>query len=155
MYISMATINFAKTEHLHLISEFELNEFHDEAYSFDTLSDIMKDNYLLKNNDNIFEISNEEDLIGYIIFHITEDFTDIYKIFIRDNDKRKGYATDLLNKVIELAKRYNSKKIMIEVRSNNTNAINFYKKNNFEQISVRKDYYKNPTDDALIFERSL
>lgn len=151
----MITINFAKTEHLQLISEFELNEFHDEAYSFDTLSDIMKDNYLLKNNDNIFEISNEEDLIGYIIFHITDDFTDIYKIFIRDNDKRKGYATDLLNKVIELAKRYNSKKIMIEVRSKNVSAINFYKNNGFEQISIRKDYYKNPTDDALIFERSL
>lgn len=151
----MITINFAKTEHLQLISEFELNEFHDEAYSFDTLSDIMKDNYLLKNNDNIFEISNEEDLIGYIIFHITDDFTDIYKIFIRDNDKRKGYATDLLNKVIELAKRYNSKKIMIEVRSKNLSAINFYKNNGFEQISIRKDYYKNPTDDALIFERSL
>ena len=151
----MITINFAKSEHLNLISEFEINEFHDEAYSFDTLSDIMKDNYLLKNNDNIFEISNEEDLIGYIIFHITEDFTDIYKIFIRDNDKRKGYATDLLNKVIELAKRYNSKKIMIEVRSKNVSAINFYKNNGFEQITVRKDYYKNPLDDALIFERSL
>ena len=151
----MITINFAKTEHLKLISEFELNEFHDEAYSFDTLTDMMKDNYLLKNNDNIFEISNEEDLIGYIIFHVSEDFTDIYKIFIRDNDKRKGYATDLLNKVIEIAKRYNSKKIMIEVRSKNINAINFYKKNGFEQISIRKDYYKNPVDDALIFERSL
>ena len=151
----MITINFAKTEHLQLISEFELNEFHDEAYSFDTLTDMMKDNYLLKNNDNIFEISNEEDLIGYIIFHVSEDFTDIYKIFIRDNDKRKGYATDLLNKVIEIAKRYNSKKIMIEVRSKNINAINFYKKNGFEQISIRKDYYKNPVDDALILERSL
>ena len=151
----MVTINFAKTEHLQLISEFELSEFHDEAYSFDTLTEMMKDNYLLKNNDNIFEISNEEDLIGYIIFHVSEDFTDIYKIFIRDNDKRKGYATELLNKVIEIAKRYNSKKIMIEVRSKNTNAINFYKKNGFEQISVRKDYYKNPTDDALILERSL
>ena len=151
----MITINFAKTEHLKLISEFEINEFHDEAYSLDTLSVMMKDNYLLKNNDNIFEITNEDDLIGYIIFHVSEDFTDIYKIFIRDNDKRKGYATDLLNKVIEIAKRYNSKKIMIEVRSKNQNAINFYLKNYFEQISTRKDYYKNPTDDALILERSL
>ena len=151
----MITINFAKTEHLKLISEFEINEFHDEAYSLDTLSVMMKDNYLLKNNDNIFEITNEDDLIGYIIFHVSEDFTDIYKIFIRDNDKRKGYATDLLNKVIEIAKRYNSKKIMIEVRSKNQNAINFYLKNYFEQISTRKYYYKNPTDDALILERSL
>ena len=151
----MININFAKTEHIQLISEIELNEFHNEAYSYNTLLDMMKDNYLLKNNDNIFEISNDDDLIGYIIFHISDDFTDIFKIFVRDNDKRKGYATMLLNKVIELAKRYNSKKIMIEVRSNNNNAISFYKKNNFNQISNRKNYYKDPIDDALIFERSL
>lgn len=151
----MISINFAKTEHLKLISEFEIIEFHDEAYSFDTLTDMMKDNYLLKNNDNIFEISNDDDLIGYVIFHVSDDFTDIYKIFVRDNDKRKGYATLLLNKVIEIAKRYNSKKIMIEVRSKNSSATSFYKKNGFNQISVRKDYYKNPNDDALILERSL
>ena len=116
---------------------------------------MLKDNYLLNNNDNIFEISNDDDLIGYVIFHVSSDFTDIYKIFIRDNDKNKGYATMLLNKVIEIAKRYTSKKLMIEVRSNNLPAINFYKKNEFNQISIRKNYYKNPIDDALIFERSL
>ena len=151
----MVTINFAKTEHLTLISEFEHNTFGHEAYSYDALSEMLKDNYLLKNNDNIFEISNEDDLIGYVIFHVSDDFTDIYKIFIRDNDKRKGYATMLINKVIEISKRYNSPKIMIEVRSKNEEAICFYKKNDFNQISVRKDYYKEPTDDALILERSL
>ena len=151
----MITINFAKKEQIKLISEFEINEFSSEAYSFDMLNDMMKDNYLLKDNDNIFVLLDDEDLIGYIIFHISKDFTDIFKIFIRDNDKRKGYATMLLNKVIDLAKRYNSHKLMVEVRAKNLNAINFYKKNNFEQISIRDKYYKNPTDDALIFERSL
>ncbi|MBP3200480.1 MAG: ribosomal protein S18-alanine N-acetyltransferase [Lachnospiraceae bacterium] len=151
----MITINFAKKEQIKLISEFEINEFNSEAYSFDMLNDMMKDNYLLKDNDNIFVLLDDEDLIGYIIFHISKDFTDIFKIFIRDNDKRKGYATMLLNKVIDLAKRYNSHKLMVEVRAKNLNAINFYKKNNFEQISIRDKYYKNPTDDALIFERSL
>ena len=151
----MITINFAKKEQIKLISEFEINEFSSEAYSFDMLNDMMKDNYLLKDNDNIFVLLDDEDLIGYIIFHISKDFTDIFKIFIRDNDKRKGYATMLLNKVNDLAKRYNSHKLMVEVRAKNLNAINFYKKNNFEQISIRDKYYKNPTDDALIFERSL
>lgn len=151
----MLSVNFAKTEHITLISEFELNNFHDEAYSFETLSEMMKDNYLLKNNENIFTIADEEDLIGYIIFHISEDFTDIYKVFIRDNDKRKGYATMLLNKVVDMAKRYNSKKIMIEVRSKNEAAISFYEKNSFVKISDRKAYYNNPKDDALIYERSL
>ena len=151
----MVSVNFAKTEHVKLISEFESENFKSEAYSFDTLNEMMKDNYLLNNNENIFSVTNDDDLIGYIIFHISEDFTDIYKIFIRDNDKRKGYATMLLNKVIDMAKRYNSKKLMIEVRSNNLSAINFYKKNGFIKINERKDYYSNPKDDAIIYERSL
>ena len=151
----MVNVNFAKSEHINIIADFEKNNFFNEAYSLETLSEIMKDNYLLKNNDNIFEISNDDELIGYIIFHISEDFTDIYKIFIRDNDKNKGYGTMLVNKVVEMSKRYHSKKIMIEVRSKNQIAINFYNKNNFNQISIRNNYYSNPIDDALIFERSL
>lgn len=151
----MVTVNFAKNEHLDLIAEFEHTHFNSEAYSSEMLKEMLKDNYLLKNNDNIFEVSDEDELIGYIIFHVSYDFTDIYKIFVRDSDKRKGYATMLLNKVIEISKRYNSKKLMVEVRSNNENAISFYNKNNFEQISVRKDYYKNPSDDAIILERRI
>lgn len=151
----MVNVNFAKKEHIVLISEFEKNYFHDEAYSLETLEKMHEDNYLLKNNDNIFEVSSEEELIGYIIFHVSDDFTDIYKIFIREGDKRKGYATMLLNKVIDISRRYNSKKLMVEVRSKNSTAIEFYNKNGFEKISIRNSYYKNPNDDALILERSL
>lgn len=151
----MVKVNFAKNEHLSLISEFENDNFNNEAYSYDMLFDMLKDNYILKNNDNIFEVSNDDELIGYIIFHVSDDFTDIYKIFIRDNDKHKGYATMLLNKVIDISKRYNSKKLMVEVRSKNSIAISFYTKNSFQRISVRKDYYKNPNDDAIIMERSI
>ncbi len=151
----MVKVNFAKKEHIVLISEFENTHFYNEAYSLDSLEKMLEDNYLLKNNDNIFEISSDDELIGYIIFHVGEDFTDIYKIFVRDGDKRKGYATIMLNKVVDIAKRYNSKKLMVEVRSKNDSAIEFYIKNGFTKISVRNNYYKNPNDDAIIFERRL
>lgn len=151
----MVNVNFAKKEHIVLISEFEKTHFYNEAYSLVSLEKMLEDNYLLKNNDNIFEISSDDELIGYIIFHVSEDFTDIYKIFVRDGDKRKGYATMMLNKVVDIAKRYNSKKLMVEVRSKNDSAIEFYIKNGFTKISVRNNYYKNPNDDALIFERRL
>ena len=151
----MEIVSFAKKEHISLISEFEQKYFNSEAYSYDMLSDMLTDNYILLNNDNIFVIASETDLIGYIIFHINEDFTDIYKIFIREKDRRCGYATSLLNKVIEFSKRYNSKKIMIEVRSQNSSAINFYNKNGFNTINNRLNYYSNPKDDALILERKL
>ena len=152
----MININFAKTEHVDLISEFEQNYFNTEAYSKDTIIDILKDNYILINNINLFVVTNQYDeLIGYIIFTITNDYTDILKVFIRDNDRRNGYATLLINKIIELALRFKSKKIMIEVRSKNISAIDFYKHNGFNEISIRKNYYTNPSDDALIFERNI
>lgn len=151
----MLNIAFAKKEYLSIISELESSYFGGEAYSYETLSEILKDNYILKNNTNIITINNDNELIGYIIFSILDDFTDIYKIFIRENDRYNGYATMLLDKVYSLAKKLNSKRIMIEVRSNNNVAINFYKRNEFSQISIRKNYYNNPTDDALIFERTV
>ncbi|MBR4314569.1 MAG: GNAT family N-acetyltransferase, partial [Lachnospiraceae bacterium] len=61
----------------------------------------------------------------------------------------------LLDKVVDIAKRYNSKKLMVEVRSKNNSAIEFYLKNGFNRISERNNYYKNPSDDALIFERRI
>ena len=149
----MVNINLAQNKYVNLISEFENTNFSSEAYSKNTIIKILEDNHLLKNNTNIFTITDDDELLGYIIFSINDDFTDIYKIFIREHDRQKGYATKLIDTVYNLAKRYNSKKIMIEVRSKNLTANNFYKKNGFNMISIRKSYYKDPEDDALIYER--
>ena len=149
-------INFAKTEHIDLISEFEKDYFFAEGYSKKQIEDIMSDNYLLKNNDNIVVVLDDnEELIGYIIFHIQEDFTDIYKIFVRENDRKKGVGSSLLREVEKLSKRFHSKKIMIEVRSKNILAINFYNNFGFNKISERNDYYENPKDTAYILEYNL
>ena len=43
------------------------------------------------------------------------------------------------------------KEVFLEVRKSNLEAINFYKKYNFKQIGVRKDYYKDPIENALVF----
>lgn len=151
----MFKVSFAKTENLPLISEYEHDNFMGEAYSLDYLSEIIKDNYILKDNDNIFTINIEDEVVGYIIFHISKDFTDIYKIYIREKNRRNGYGKKLIKEVEKMAKRFNSSKLMIEVRSKNDNAINFYKKLGYKKISVRNDYYQNPSDDAIIFEKLI
>lgn len=151
----MFKVSFAKTENIALISEYEHDNFLGEAYSFDYLNEIMKDNYILKDNDNIFTINIDEELVGYIIFHISKDFTDIYKIYVREKNRRNGYGCELIKEVEKMAKRFNSNKIMIEVRSKNETAINFYKKNGYKRISIRNCYYQNPIDDAIIFEKYI
>lgn len=151
----MYKICLAKSEYSKLISEFEADNFFSEAYSFDEINEMLKDNYIPKNNDNIMIIQNDIDLVGYIIYHIQDDFTDIYKIFVRESDRKKGLGKMMIDEVITLSKRFNSKKVMIEVRSKNTNAINFYTTCGFKCISQRENYYTNPKDSAIIFERMI
>ena len=69
------------------------------------------------------------------------DTADILNIGIDPDFKRQGYGTGLLNHLIEELKKKDIGEILLEVRAGNKSAIQFYKKQGFEEISVRKNYY--------------
>ena len=56
--------------------------------------------------------------------------------------QKKGYGSDLLKEVIRRAGLAHSKTIYLEVRSSNHAAIHLYDKHGFNEMSVRKDYYR-------------
>ena len=72
---------------------------------------------------------------------LAEDTADILNIGIDTDFKRQGYGTGLINHLIEELIKRNICKILLEVRTGNKSAIQFYKKQGFEKISVRKNYY--------------
>ena len=102
-----------------------------------------KINYVFKINDYI---------IGNILIEETKDVINIVDVLVNEEYRRNKVATRLLEEII---KDYKGKKekIMLEVRSSNTPAINLYEKFGFKTIFVRKNYYKD--DDALIMEVML
>jgi ribosomal-protein-alanine N-acetyltransferase len=69
------------------------------------------------------------------------DTADILNIGIDPDFKRQGYGTGLLNHLIEELKKRHIGEILLEVRAGNKSAIQFYKRQGFEEISVRKNYY--------------
>lgn len=69
------------------------------------------------------------------------DTADILNIGIDPDFKRQGYGTALLNCLIEELRKKDIGEILLEVRAANKSAIQFYKKQGFEEISVRKNYY--------------
>ena len=69
------------------------------------------------------------------------DTADILNIGIDPDFKRQGYGTDLLNHLIEELRKRDISEIFLEVRAGNKSAIQFYKKQGFKEISVRKNYY--------------
>lgn len=69
------------------------------------------------------------------------DTADILNIGIDPDFQRQGYATGLLNRLIEELRKRHIREILLEVRVGNKSAIQFYKKQGFKEISGRKNYY--------------
>lgn len=86
--------------------------------------------------------------VGIICILKTPDTVDLLDIAVHPDLRRQGIGRALCDAVL-------CKQTLLEVRASNTDAIEFYKKLGFEQISVRKNYYSAPTEDALIFRREL
>ena len=90
----------------------------------------------------------EKKIIGFVSFFHVKDEIEIIKICIIKSHQRQNYGSILINEI----KKLKIKKIFLEVSVENINAINFYLKNGFKKIGVRKRYYandKNSRIDAL------
>ena len=89
-------------------------------------------------------------IIGFIDYSVIYERAEINYIYVLDFYQRQGIATKLLNNMLSSLK--NVLNITLEVNENNTKAINFYKKNGFEIVSKRSNYYKDGDDAYLMMK---
>ncbi len=93
----------------------------------------------------------KENNINKGLIHIQNgiDIIDLLNIIVKPEYQNQGIGSVLLKYIID---NKQDKKIMLEVRSKNINAIKLYQKYDFKIINIRKNYYKD--DDAIIMERN-
>ena len=96
------------------------------------------ENYFYKDTIKIWKISTRK-IIGFVCFYHVKDEIEIIQIGIIKSCQRKNYGSSIINKIKKLN---DVKKIFLEVSVENFQAINFYLKNGFKKIGIRKDYYK-------------
>lgn len=78
---------------------------------------------------------------------------EIYNYAIHPDHQGKGVGQHLFDYILERLKKHKTEEIWLEVRVSNIRAIGFYRKNGFLKTGTRKNYYTNPTEDALILRR--
>ncbi len=101
-------------------------------------------------NSNCFVIIVEEELVAYISSWIVLDECTINKIACRSDLRRRGYSTILLNYLIQKVCGNSVKVLLIEVRESNDTARAFYKKSGFIIKGLRKGYYSDTKEDAIL-----
>ncbi len=92
---------------------------------------------------------------GYITSSAVLDEIQIANVATHPNYRRLGIGEKLMTFLSEEAKCSGRSVITLEVRNSNTPAIRLYEKCGFERVGVRKNYYKNPSEDAVLMNLTL
>lgn len=103
----------------------------------------------LNSNETIYIYKENNINKGFIHIQNGIDIIDLLNIIVKPEFQNQGIGSILLKYIID---NKQDKKIMLEVRSKNINAIKLYKKYDFKIINIRKNYYKD--DNAIIMERN-
>lgn len=103
----------------------------------------------------IIEDSKNNKIIGYVIYWVIGDEAHINNIALHPDYRGKGIGEFVLRKVLELIKRAGAKSVSLEVRPSNIPARKLYRKLGFQLRAIRKDYYINPKEDALILVKKF
>ena len=127
-------------DYIEQIFNLEKEIFKNSAFSKSYLNTLIKGD-----NSFIYVYLIDDKVCGYLMILDSIDVYEILAIATIEKYRNKGIAQELLDKI-------RIKNIFLEVRESNKVAINFYKKNNFKEISIRKNYYSEPTENAIIMK---
>ena len=88
--------------------------------------------------------------IAYIIGRKIPPEGEIYRIAVREDKRQRGIGYRLLSYGLKTERGSGVETVFLEVRSRNTPARRLYSAYGFVEAGVRKNYYKNPDDDAIV-----
>jgi ribosomal-protein-alanine N-acetyltransferase len=94
-------------------------------------------------------------ICGLVHARVVAGEAELLNLVVAFGARRRGIATALLSAALDRVKRAGAKAIWLEVRESNREAIAFYQAHAFEQRSRRPNYYRDPTEDALVFSLGL
>ena len=88
--------------------------------------------------------------VGYIIYWLLPKEADIHNLAVHPTYRRWGIGRFLLQGVMDEAKRNGSSRVTLEVRKSNEAAQRLYHSLGFVEQGVRKGYYSDDGEDALV-----
>ncbi|MDZ7834744.1 MAG: ribosomal protein S18-alanine N-acetyltransferase [Alkalibacterium sp.] len=140
-------------------NEDQYDRFYDIAdHSFSYGSPWTVDQYreTLKREDLVFFVAEiDTHLIGYIGGQLLLDEAEIYTVVVSREFQKQRVAQCLFDRFREECVLRGIESIFLEVRKSNEAAQSFYSKNAFEVITVRKNYYTYPAEDAIIMQSRI
>ena len=110
----------------------------------------------LTNPLSLWLVAVEDDRVaGYVGSQSVMDESDMMNVAVHPDFRRQGVAEKLVLELVAALAKNDNHCLTLEVRASNVSAISLYEKLGFAQIGLRKNYYRNPKEDALILRKEF
>ena len=93
-------------------------------------------------------------ICGYAFLMVAADEAELINIAVDLRHRRLGIGSALLSTILETAEKSGVCAVYLEVRMSNISARALYERFGFKLIGTRRNYYKNPTEDAVLMKKS-
>lgn len=98
-------------------------------------------------------VYDRDGVIGYLLLMQAADEGELLRIGVDLSCRRQGIGRALMERMADWAREKEIATGYLEVRAGNAAAIALYEDQGYESLGVRKNYYKNPVEDAIIMSK--
>jgi ribosomal-protein-alanine N-acetyltransferase len=101
-------------------------------------------------------VAQENDrIVGYAIAWFVADEVHLTNLAVAPDLRRRGVGTRLMEAILHEARRQGQRLLTLEVRMSNTGAQRFYERFGLRAVAIRKGYYSDDGEDALVMLTEL
>jgi [ribosomal protein S18]-alanine N-acetyltransferase len=98
---------------------------------------------------------SENAVTGYIVAAVASDQAEILNLAVNPSERRGGLGGELLDAVSGALVARGAREVFLDVRESNVAALALYRSRGFTSLSRRRNYYRNPVEDALVLRRAI
>lgn len=91
-------------------------------------------------------------LVGYLAYSIVLDEMEVLNLGVHPEFRRKGIGRALMQGLMHRCQDMDVKRGLLDVKESNEPAIGLYESLGFVQVGVRKNYYPDTREDALLYD---
>lgn len=96
-----------------------------------------------------------EEVVSYAGLWYVHEESHITNIAVKENYRRRGIGKEMMRVLFKIAKDLGVKTMTLEVRASNEAAVSMYENTGFYKAGLRKKYYTDNNEDAIIMNKNL
>jgi ribosomal-protein-alanine N-acetyltransferase len=93
--------------------------------------------------------------VGYLVAWFVADEVHLANLAVVPDVRRRGLAQRFLGELESEGRRREARMVILEVRRSNAAAQGLYRKNGYYTVSIRRRYYRDNHEDALVMIKPL